>query len=130
MNLEGCKEIQGLGGNYFISPLGYIYSIPREWRGKRKNPGMKIYGNPNSLGYMHTTLTYNKKRMSVKIHRLVGTYFVNNPLCLKEINHIDGDKTNNKATNLEWCTRSHNLKHAYALGLRISNKGKKYKSKL
>ncbi len=51
------------------------------------------------------------------LHRLVANHFIPNPLGRKEVNHIDGDKANNHASNLEWCTRSENMKHAYANGL-------------
>ncbi len=59
------------------------------------------------------------------IHRLVAKYFVVNDSKDKklEINHEDGDKSNNVATNLKWVTRSENLKHAIDTGLRVSKKG-------
>jgi len=62
-------------------------------------------------------------RKSIKIHRLVAMAFCPNPNEYKEVNHIDGNKLNNHYTNLEWCTRSHNIKQIYALGFRdISGK--------
>lgn len=54
---------------------------------------------------------YPKK--SVRIHRLVAKYFIPNPENKPEVNHIDGDKTNNQATNLEWVSGSENCVHAY-----------------
>lgn len=58
-------------------------------------------------GYSHTVL--DGKYYS--IHRLVGSYFINNDLNKPEINHKDGNKLNNNVDNLEWCTRSENMKH-------------------
>lgn len=65
-------------------------------------------------GYQRVTI----KRRDEYIHRIVAACFVPNPNGYLEINHIDGNKQNNHADNLEWCTRSHNNKHAFATGLR------------
>ena len=54
------------------------------------------------------------------VHRLVAHAYCANPRQAPEVNHIDGDKTNNLPTNLEWVTKSENHKHAYAKGLRHS----------
>lgn len=70
----------------------------------------------NTDGYPSTL--FNRK--SKTFHILVGLAFVPNPHNYKELNHLDGDKTNTHHLNLQWCTRSQNIKHAYKLGLRDS----------
>ena len=54
-----------------------------------------------------------EKKKTVSVHRLVAMAFVNNPNPdkYKEVNHIDENKLNNNADNLEWCTRSYNQKY-------------------
>jgi len=52
------------------------------------------------------------------VHRLVGYAFIDNLLDKEQINHKDGDKTNNNASNLEWCTNKENSDHAFNTGLK------------
>lgn len=59
----------------------------------------------------------NKEHKIAYVHRLVAEAFVPNPNRKKEVNHIDGNKQNNAASNLEWATRRENTIHAYANGL-------------
>ncbi len=76
-------------------------------------------------GYFYVNL-YNKQgKKKYKIHRLLLLAFkpINNPE-LYQCNHIDGNKQNNNINNLEWCTGSENIKHAYRIGLELSRKGK------
>lgn len=75
-------------------------------------------------GYPIVTLG-NKGRTSRRVHRLVAENFIDNPNMYKEVNHIDGVKTNNFVDNLEWCTRSENVQHAFDNGLKPKPKGEK-----
>lgn len=70
-------------------------------------------------GYLRVMFSVENKQYEKYIHRLVATEFCKNynPDKYKEINHIDGNKQNNIYTNLEWCDRSYNNKHAYVKGL-------------
>lgn len=56
------------------------------------------------------------------LHRLVAEHFIPNPHNLPQVNHINGDRRDNRANNLEWCSASQNVKHAFASGLK-SNAG-------
>lgn len=74
--------------------------------------------------YKSTALQSAGKDKRVVVHRLVAMAWClnENPIVNKLVNHIDGDKMNNHYTNLEWCTVSHNIKHALLNGLRTDNK--------
>jgi hypothetical protein len=58
----------------------------------------------------------SEKRKSFSEHRLVALLFIANPNNYSEVNHIDFDKTNNNADNLEWVSRSDNMKHNFNKG--------------
>lgn len=62
----------------------------------------------NNNGYECIDLKDSGKRYHKLVHRLVAEAFVDNPKNLPEINHIDENKTNNCADNLEWCTHRYN----------------------
>lgn len=71
-----------------------------------------------SSGYLLVTLCDGKgRRQNKRVHRLLMETFVPNPNNYPQINHIDGNKLNNNLSNLEWCTASHNSKHAVTIGL-------------
>lgn len=74
-------------------------------------------------GYEYVHLYYKGKAKMYSVHRLVGIVYVPGYVPALDINHIDGNKRNNSAINLEWVTRSKNIKHAYDTNLRKSLKG-------
>lgn len=65
----------------------------------------------------YVSFTENGKQRLVSVSRLVAIAFLPNPENLPQINHIDGDPSNNSLENLEWCTAKHNMRHAYENGL-------------
>lgn len=70
------------------------------------------------IGYKHINLIdHNKTRKRISVHRAVAMAFLNNKNGYPDVNHKDGIKINNHVSNLEWCTRSYNQKHAYDMGL-------------
>ena len=80
--------------------------------------GEIVHQGLNNDGYMYCTLFLQngiKKKRAVS--RLVAAAWVENPLGLKQVNHIDGDKLNNHSSNLEWTTNQKNMQHAYDNGL-------------
>lgn len=102
-------NIKGYDG-YTITTAGEVFST--KYRQKRQ-----LKPRINSRGYMYVNLSKNGKYKSYRIHCLVANAFIPNPKNLPEINHIDGNKLNNKIDNLEWCTRGQNQKHAFRHGL-------------
>ena len=94
--------------------------VPRFNRGSFNYPEVFIYC-PDKNSYKH-----------IKVHRLVALAWVKNRDFLTQpiVNHIDGNKQNNHYSNLEWCSSSHNSKHAYTLGSYAINKPCKVKNHL
>lgn len=132
---ETWKDIKGYEGLYQVSKSGKIKTLPREVRNTEKSfrkLGEKIHiPCDNGNGYKYVTLSSNRKVNHVYIHRAVAEAFLCNCFELPEVNHIDGDKSNNHIDNLEWCTRGENMKHAHKSGLTFSHKGEdSYNAKL
>ena len=73
----------------------------------------KYKGKIGSSGYLQWKTKRNNKCYTYSIHRLIAIKYIPNPNNYPVINHIDGNKLNNSIDNLEWCTQSYNIKHAY-----------------
>lgn len=108
---EEWRLIEGHTNEYYISNLGRVEGP----KGMRKNCVDKN-------GYYVIVI----EKQNYRINRLVATYFINNKNNLPVVNHLDGNKQNNIYTNLEWCTYSKNMKHAYDLGLKQPICGSKH----
>lgn len=72
--------------------------------------GHKIKPTLNYNGYVYVDLTGDGWRENKRYHRLLAELFIPNPDNLPQVNHIDGDKTNNDLGNLEWCDNSYNVR--------------------
>ena len=74
----------------------------------------------NKNGYLIVTLAGGKENLKnqVSIHRLMALHFLPNPYGYKQVNHKDGIKEHNFIENLEWCSCSQNIQHAFKIGLR------------
>ena len=108
------KDIPGYEGRYTISIDGHIFN---RW-------GNKLNPHVNPHGYMQVQLTDDAgKRKNWLHHRLVALTYIPNAEDKPHINHINGIKTDNSVNNLEWCTRSENVKHAVDSGLYSRGKG-------
>lgn len=118
------KPLLNYENSYEISNFGEISGIDRI-SGKRRGTikGKLLKQNTNHKGYLEVRLYKNNKSVSKTAHRLVALNFIPNPLNLPQINHIDGNKANNKAENLEWANNSQNQLHAYKTGLQPSRAG-------
>lgn len=99
---ESWKDVKGYEGLYQVSNFGRV---------KKVTNGMILKSNMNSNGYIRLNLSKNNVASNKKIHRLVAEAFIPNPENKPQANHIDEDKTNNHASNLEWMTAQENNNH-------------------
>ena len=109
---EIWKEIPGLNGKYECSNKGRVRRVNKDPRCEK----YKILNLQNTKdGYMSVNPTIKFRR---RVHRLVAEVFIPNPENKSQVNHIDGNKSNNHVTNLEWVTPAENMQHAIDTGLR------------
>ena len=107
-NLELWKPIPGFEGLYDISDHGCV-------RNARNMNILKLQNSGN--GYYKVQLCRNGVVFREWVHRLVAKVFVQNPYNFCVVDHVDGNKKNNHASNLEWVTYKENSKRAYQNGL-------------
>jgi hypothetical protein len=117
---EIWKDIKGTNGDYQVSSIGNIRSMPRS---RIKKDGYlyvlsgRLLKPQNNKGYHQVSIRRNGKTEPVLIHRCVAMEFIPVSEGRNHINHKDGIKTNNRIDNLEWCTQYENNKHARDTGL-------------
>ncbi len=95
-----------------------IYTISRDGVIVNTKTGRIIKQSINSK-YTLVSIRFKTGRgkTTVTVHRLVANAFIPNPENKPQINHIDGNKKNNCASNLEWVTQSENMRHGWSIGL-------------
>lgn len=102
------KDVVELGDYYAVSSSGSVKNVLTGKILKPLNDGR---------GYLKVRLCWNKQWKDHRVYRLVALAFIPNPDNKPIVNHIDGDKYNNSALNLEWVTGAENTNHAFATGL-------------
>ncbi len=122
---EVWRPIPGAKGIYEASSLGRIRSVDRiiERVGRHgavhqvNQPGRTLRPWFDGNGYQVVYICVDGARTAVNVHRLVAQAFLEGDGKGLDVNHIDGVKTNNASSNLEWCTRQENMHHARKAGL-------------
>lgn len=114
------RDVPGYEGLYQVSRCGRVRSLERQARGRygtRTVPAKELAG---TVTRRRRTVYLYKRGVGrpFLVYRLVGLAFIPNPLGLPEINHLDGDCSNDRADNLEWSTKRDNLLHAYRTGIK------------
>lgn len=117
VTLKGEKwmRIRNYEDSYAVSNYGRILSLGRY---RKARDGGKTWLSPRiikekttKLGYKEVGLCKDNTKKYYFIHRLVALAFIPNPLCLPQIDHIDGNKANNNVNNLRWCTAKENMQN-------------------
>lgn len=114
--IEVWKTIPGFEGRYEVSDKGRIRSYSNgRWGNQHKSRILKL--KVNTSGYLCVNLYGGVECTCKMVHRLVAEAFIPNPENKPQVNHINGNKRNNKVENLEWVTASENQYHAVRTGL-------------
>jgi len=125
--MEIFKDIQGYEGCYQVSNYGRVENLSRLVPGKlnsiREIAEKLLSPRYDGHHYYKVALHKDRARNNISIHRLVAVAFIPNPENKPFINHIDGNPLNNHADNLEWCTPSENVSHAFRIGLQKARYG-------
>lgn len=119
--MEVWKDIKGYEGLYQVSNFGNVKSLSRSKKNHSKMQHipekLKSY-RVDPQGYLMLDLYKNNKQKTVRVHRLVAEAFVPNDDAKETVNHIDGDKSNNIASNLEWASFKEQNNHFYKKNLK------------
>lgn len=102
------KQIVGFEGLYEVDEYGNVYSLRK---------GNILAPVKMKSGYYYVHLCNGKITKLARLHRVVANAFLPNPEKLAQVNHINGDKSDNRAENLEWCDNIYNMRHAVKTGL-------------
>ena len=113
---EIWKDVIGFENLYQISNYGRLKSLGNNnSKSHRKVIIRKTF--PNSKNYLSCVIYNNSRKIQARLHRLVALAFIPNVENKEQVNHIDGNKHNNRIDNLECVTNSENQLHAYKNGL-------------
>ena len=132
-SLEGerWRPVKDFETSYAVSNFGRVKRLARVDTFIRKDTGKEVERHVSEMilklqdadKYYEVNLFQGDRSVFRDVHRMVAQAFIPNPNNLPQVNHINGDKHDNRAENLEWCTSQHNVQHSIQTGLRPSLKG-------
>ena len=100
------RDVSGFNGVVQVSNTGKVRST-----GTKTCPPHEYVQTLSCWGYPRVHIHLGNVNKNMVVHRLVAKAFIPNPKNKKQVNHINGDKTDNRVENLEWCTASENCRH-------------------
>ncbi len=127
-NLEGeiWKEVPDFNGKYLASSCGRIKNMQPMKSDRYHHDSPYIVGiSTTKRGYKRVVIRYLGEKITLSIHRMVAKAFIPNPDNKSDVNHIDGNPSNNNLDNLEWCTSSENKLHSLKIGTSKPTSSKK-----
>ncbi len=120
MNNETWRDIQGYEGLYQVSDTGRVRSVDRSEQFKRNGKishrirhGRFLGQTADKHGYLRVHLAKDGKCKRFFVHRLVATAYISKPDDKPQVNHMNGNRTDNRVCNLEWVSAQENVCHAF-----------------
>lgn len=125
---EVWLPVVGYEGKYEVSNTGLVRSVDREVFNRGSGRAYTLKGQALKVkkdrdGYLIVSPCVDGVNKYLRVHRVVASAFLSNPENKAHVNHINGDKSDNSVSNLEWVSHVENMRHAKHNGL-LSTKGR------
>jgi hypothetical protein len=118
MKNEIWKDIKDYEGFYQVSNTGFVRSVSRivrKWDGEKMHHGQLLKGDKSKTGYMRVTLSKKDVKKRFLVHQIVARHFLEPRPGVDHIDHINGDPTDNRVSNLRWATPKENSNNPITL---------------
>lgn len=102
----------------FVPSTNNLYEVNEHGDVRKVSRGIPLTASITKIGYKIVSIVFSTDNVQKRyVHDLISEVFIGKKPIGKEVNHIDGDKTNNTVSNLEYITRSENINHGLKIGL-------------